>query len=127
MPKALLVCDTPWVVNEVISSLSLGDWEVDTTDDPTQAATKAAESGVDAVIVDMQVQSMGGMAVIRDIRAAFQTGPRPRTVLLLDRSADSFLARRAGADAWVIKPFQDAELRTAVQGESGEDSARAES
>jgi len=118
MPKALLVCDTPWVVNEVLASLSLGSWELETTDDPIQAATKAAEGGVDVVIVDMQVRSMGGMAVIRDIRAAFQTGPRPRTVLLLDRSADTFLAKRAGADAWVIKPIQDAELRSAVQGVS---------
>ena len=114
MPKVLLVCDTPWVVNEVLASLSLGGWEVETTEDPTQVATKAAQSGVDVVIIDMQVQSMGGMALIRDIRAAFQTGPRPRTVLLLDRSADSFLAKRAGADAWVIKPFQDAELRAAL-------------
>lgn len=127
MPKALLVSDTPWVVNEVVASLSVGGWEVEATDDPTQAATKAAEGGVDAVIVDMQVQSMGGMAVIRDIRAAFQKGPRPRTVLLLDRSADSFLAKRAGADAWVIKPFQDAELRAAVLGESSPDSAATES
>jgi DNA-binding response OmpR family regulator len=70
---------------------------------------------MDAVIVDMQVQSMGGMAVVRDIRAAFQSGPRPRTVLLLDRSADTFLAKRAGADAWVLKPFQDSELRTALK------------
>jgi DNA-binding response OmpR family regulator len=114
MPKVLLICDTPWVVNEVLASLSLGGWEVETTEDPTQVATKAAQGGVDVVIIDMQVQSMGGMALIRDIRAAFQTGPRPRTVLLLDRSADSFLAKRAGADAWVIKPFQDAELRAAL-------------
>ena len=114
MPKVLLVCDTPWVVNEVLASLSLGGWEVETTEDPTQVATKAAQDGVDVVIIDMQVQSMGGMALIRDTRAAFQTGPRPRTVLLLDRSADSFLAKRAGADAWVIKPFQDAELRAAL-------------
>jgi DNA-binding response OmpR family regulator len=48
-------------------------------------------------------------------------------VLLLDRSADSFLAKRAGADAWVIKPFHDAELRAAVQGESSPDSAAIES
>jgi DNA-binding response OmpR family regulator len=115
MPKALLVCDTQWVVNDVIASLSLDGWEIETTSDPTQAATKAAEGGVDVVIVDMQVQSMGGMAVVRDIRAAFQSGPRPRTVLLLDRSADTFLAKRAGADAWVLKPFQDAELRTALK------------
>jgi DNA-binding response OmpR family regulator len=114
MPKALLVCDTPWVLNEVLASLSVGGWEVEAIDDPTQAATRAAESGAEVVIVDMQVQSMGGMAMIREIRAVFQDVPRPRTVLLLDRSADTFLAKRAGADAWVIKPFQSSELRTAL-------------
>ncbi len=114
MPKALLVCDTPWVLNEVLASLSIGGWEVEASDDPTQAATKAAESGADVVIIDMQVQSMGGMAVIRDIKAAFEGGPRPRTVLLLDRSADQFLAKRAGADSWLLKPFQSSELRSAL-------------
>jgi DNA-binding response OmpR family regulator len=114
MPKALLVCDTPWVLNEVLASLSTGGWEVEATDDPAQASTKAAEGDVEAVIIDMQVQSMGGMAVIRDLKAAYQDGRRPRTVLLLDRSADQFLAKRAGADAWLLKPFQSSELRAAL-------------
>jgi hypothetical protein len=35
-------------------------------------------------------------------------------VILLDRTVDGFLAKRAGADAWVVKPFTDHELRTAV-------------
>ncbi len=114
MPKALLVCDTPWVANDAIAALSVGQWKVETLDDPARAASVARETNPDAVIVDMQVASMGGMAVIRDIRDAFQGGGRPRTVLLLDRSADNFLARRAGADAWVLKPFHPAALRDAI-------------
>ncbi len=114
MPKALLVCDTPWVANDAIAALSMGDWLIESTDDPTTAAAVASETKPDAVIIDMQVASMGGMAVIRDIRDAFQDGNRPRTVLLLDRSADTFLAKRAGADAWVLKPFHAAELREAM-------------
>jgi CheY-like chemotaxis protein len=35
-------------------------------------------------------------------------------VLLLDRAADAFIARRAGADAHVLKPINAAELRQAV-------------
>jgi DNA-binding response OmpR family regulator len=35
-------------------------------------------------------------------------------VMLLDREADVFLARRAGADAAVVKPFDAEELRTAI-------------
>lgn len=114
MPKALLVADTAWVANEVLAGLSMGGWEITVTDDPETAADEARSLEVDVVVIDMQVGSMGGMAIIRDIRAAFQDGGRPRTVLLLDRSADGFLARRAGADAAVIKPFEASELREAV-------------
>ena len=53
------------------------------------------------------------------------SGPRPgsRTprigtlvpiLLLLDRSADAFLAKRAGADDWLIKPFSPQDLRASV-------------
>jgi DNA-binding response OmpR family regulator len=116
MPKALLVCDTSWVANDAHAALSVGQWEVETIDDPAQAATVAGDTRPDAVIIDMQVGSMGGMAVVRDIRDAFQGESRPRTILLLDRSADSFLAKRAGADAWVLKPFHASQLREAVSG-----------
>jgi AmiR/NasT family two-component response regulator len=34
--------------------------------------------------------------------------------MLLDREADGFLAKRAGADAWVVKPFQAHQLRLAL-------------
>ena len=112
MPRALLVADTTWAVNEVRTALSLGDWEIEELSDPRQASSRAAE--VDAVIVDMQVASMGGMAVIRDIRQSTAGGRRPRLVLLLDRTADEFLGRRAGADATVIKPITPVDLRQAL-------------
>lgn len=110
-----MVADTPWVVNEVKASLALGDWEVDELSEPFQAARRAPD--YDAVIVDMQVSSMGGMAVIRDIRQS-SSNRRPRLILLLDRSADRFLAGRAGADACLLKPINAAELREALVPES---------
>jgi DNA-binding response OmpR family regulator len=66
------------------------------------------------VIVDLQVKNMGGMAVVRDIRATVAPEKMPRLVILLDRTVDGFLAKRAGADAWVVKPFTDHDLRTAL-------------
>jgi DNA-binding response OmpR family regulator len=36
-------------------------------------------------------------------------------LLLLDRSADVFIADRAGADGWLIKPLNSLRLRKAVQ------------
>ena len=100
MSRVLLVADASWVVNEVRSSLTLGDWHVEEVADPRQATAIAASERTDAVIVDMQVGSMGGMAVVRDIRQSFLEPDRPRTVMLLDRSADEFIARR-----WRKRPF----------------------
>ena len=114
MSQVLLVADAAWVVNEVKGALALGDWEVETLDDPRSVTDVITERSPEAVIVDLQVGSMGGMAVVRSIRQAFEGADRPRTVLLLDRSADDFIARRAGADARVLKPITASVLRSAL-------------
>lgn len=115
MPIALVVADGRWVTNEVRSALSVDSWEIEEIDDPRAVTDRLEESKVDAVIIDMQVGSKGGMAVVRSIRQTFEAADRPRMVLLLDRSADVFLARRAGADASVLKPFDAPELRAALR------------
>jgi len=114
MPTALVVADGSWVTNEVRSALSVGSWQIEEIDDPRRVTDRLEESRVDAVIIDMQVGSKGGMAVVRSIRQATDPADRPRMILLLDRSADEFLARRAGADAAVLKPFDAPELRDAL-------------
>ena len=114
MPTALVVTDGSWVTNEVRSALSVGSWLIEEINDPRAVTDRLEESSVDVVIIDMQVGSKGGMAVIRSIRQATDLTDRPRMVLLLDRSADEFLARRAGADASVLKPFDASDLRKAL-------------
>jgi CheY-like chemotaxis protein len=114
MPTVLVVADGSWVSNEIRSALSLGSWQIEETTDPRSVTDRLEESTVDAVIIDMQVGSKGGMAVVRTIRQTTDPADRPRMVLLLDRSADEFLARRAGADASVLKPFDAPDLRRAL-------------
>ena len=118
MARVLLVSDSEWVKNDVKAALTLGGWELEEVDDPRRATERVAETKVDVVVVDLQVGSMGGMAVIRDIRASTDQETRPRTVLLLDRSADGFLARRALADVAVLKPFTAHELRAALKAQT---------
>ena len=116
MPKFLVVTDEAWARNEVHAAVTQPDVELIDHDDPATAADTAVSHGVDAVIVDLQLKAMGGMAVTRAIRNA--TGSRDDAgipvVMLLDRSADVFLARRAGASAWVTKPFTSHELGSAI-------------
>lgn len=116
MPKVLVITDSNWVINDVRALLGLGDWEIEVLGDPYEVVPTIKELAPDAVVIDLQIGSMGGMAVVREILSVMDHEERPRLVLLLDRAADSFLAKRAGADSWVVKPFEAHELRVALEG-----------
>lgn len=114
--NVVVVTDTVWIENDVRASLTDSGTILNRINDPRRAVEGIKEFNADVAVIDMQVGSKGGMAVVRSIRAATgneEIGP-VRTVVLLDRSADEFLARRAGADAWVLKPFDAQDLRAAV-------------
>jgi DNA-binding response OmpR family regulator len=114
--KVLLVADAAWIQNEAVAALSDPGTVIRQVEDPRTASQVAGEFEPDVVIVDMQVGSMGGMAVARSLREAEFADDLPVTsiVLLLDRSADEFLARRAAANAWVVKPFTPQQLRATI-------------
>lgn len=116
MPRVLVVADEPWVRNEVHATLTAPGVELLDHDDSATAAETAVVQDVDALIVDLQVGAMGGMAITRSIREATggRDSPGLPVILLLDRSADGFLARRAGAAAWLTKPFTSHQLETAL-------------
>lgn len=116
MARVLLLTDDIWVENEVRAALTDPGTVVEVTSDPETIVDAVSRHQPEVVVIDLQVRWMGGMAVVRELRAAVGNGhiPDVRMVLLLDRSADGFLARRAGADAYVVKPFTAQQLREAV-------------
>lgn len=116
MARVLLIADSPWVHSEVAAALGSEDITLDTATDPKAGVEKAHQELYDTCIVDLQVGSMGGMAITRALREASDLNevPHVRVVMLGDRSADAFLARRAGADAFVVKPIGGYELREAI-------------
>ncbi len=70
------------------------------------AATAAIKP--DLVMLDFQIGNMGGVAACLEVRQAEEAGRlEPGVVyLLLDRDVDVFLASRAGADGWLVKPLK---------------------
>lgn len=113
MPTVLLVADRPSVIDRVHAALASVDVVLIDHADPGTAADTAYEFGVDRVLVDQQVAAMGAMAVARAVRARGGDDPIPVTVLL-DREADAFLARRSGAQNWVLRDHSATDLRAAV-------------
>ena len=113
--QLLLVADAVWVRNDVEAALPSSDWSIHHAD-PHVVVEAAVKHPPTAIVVDMQVGSMGGMAVIRRLREAMSMGilPTAPLILLLDRTADRFIAKRSGADRSMVKPFTAQEMRAAL-------------
>ena len=70
----------------------------------------------DLAIVDMQIGTMGGIAVALDLQLEVDAGrlsPCP-VLLILDRRPDVFLARRAGVAGWLLRPLDPIRVRRAA-------------
>jgi DNA-binding response OmpR family regulator len=121
MTSILLVADATWVRNDVEAALADPTIELVVETDPRAAAQVVRDEHFDWAIVDMQVGSMGGMALVRMLRSAIASAEIADLgiVLLLDRDADRFLAGRAGADASVVKPFTAQDLRSTLAAATG--------
>jgi DNA-binding response OmpR family regulator len=117
MRRVLLVADRQSVIEQVHAALASANVELIDHPDSDSAATTAYDKGVDVVLVDMQVGSMGAMAVTRDVRAKADNGESLPVTILLDREADAFLAGRSGARNWLLKDAPASELQAAIAAE----------
>jgi DNA-binding response OmpR family regulator len=117
MPRVLVVTDEPWIRNEVHAALADPGFVLVDHADPASVPETVRSEAIDLVLADLQVGNMGGMAVTRALRGDTEIngGDVTPVVLLLDRSADAFLARRAGATGWITKPFTAHDLRRALE------------
>lgn len=117
MTKILVAADAEWVRDQVrLAFVSPGQEVAEVT--RGQAVRDAVgQEQPDLVILDLQIGNMGGVAAAIDLRLEESAGrlPRSKILLLLDREADRFLAKRADADAELVKPVDAGILRRATQ------------
>lgn len=121
-PSAVLdvvvASDEAWVRAEVAAVLSTqADLEVHEVTSGSRVLWAVHEYDPELVIVDLQIGNMGGMASCMELRLEEGAGriARVPVLMLLDRRPDVFLARRAGADGWVVKPLDPVRLRKAIE------------
>lgn len=112
----LLATDADWVVDEVSAAVGGGDTTIVVCRDGRHVAPYVSERAPDVAVLDLQSGTMGGMAVAMDLRLDESGGRIPHVpiVLLLDRDADIHLARRSGADGWLVKPLDPIRLNKAI-------------
>jgi DNA-binding response OmpR family regulator len=112
----VVASDAPSVRADVIAVVGDPDTEVVEVDSGYAVAPAVDEYEPDLVIVDLQMGNMGGMAVCLELRLEESYGnlPHASVLMLLDRRADVFLAKRSGAEGWVVKPLDPIRLRKAT-------------
>jgi DNA-binding response OmpR family regulator len=115
--RIIVIADEAWARNEVHAALPEPEYTLIDHKDPLTVGEVLQAEKPEVVIVDLQVGNMGGMAVARELhqQAALAGEDEVPVVLLLDRAADGFLAKRSGVAAWVTKPFTAHDIRTAIE------------
>ncbi len=117
MPTVLIATDTDAVADEVAAALGDEGTTVLRVRAGVDVPPAVEEHEPDLVVLDLQIGNMGAMAVASHLRAesAMDRLPDTAVLMLLDRQADVFLARRSDADGWLVKPLDSFRLRRAAK------------
>jgi len=116
VPTILVASDAPTVRAEIAAVAGTPDNAIVEARSGPDVMAQVAVSMPDLVIVDMQMGNMGGMATTLELRLEASYGKLAHVpvLMLLDRRPDVFLARRSGAEGWLVKPLDPIRLRRSV-------------
>ena len=113
----LVATDAQHILDDIIAALGTPETSFTVCRDGRDVTLAVTRRTPDVAVLDLQVGSMGAMAVTMNLRLDESGGRLPHipVVMLLDRIADVHLARRSGAEGWLVKPIDSLRLRRAVK------------
>lgn len=111
--RVLVVEDSDRLRAAVAKALRLSGYVVDEADNGEDGLWRARECGYDAVVLDLMLPKLDGLAVLTSLRGE---GNRTPVLLLTARNTveDRVAGLRRGADDYLGKPFALAELLARV-------------
>src|SRR3954467_6492302 len=107
--RVLIVEDEPDLLSALAQPLREEGYAVDTASDGRSGLFKATSSPYDAIVLDLMLPQLDGWGVLRELRHAGNAVP----VLVLtarDALGDRVRGLDSGADDYLLKPFELAEL-----------------
>jgi two-component system, OmpR family, response regulator len=113
--RVLVVDDEPDLVEVLSAVLRYEGWSVRAAADGATAVTVAREFRPDAVLLDVMLPDIGGLEVLRRLRAE---APHVSVLFLTARDAveDRIAGITAGGDDYVTKPFSLEEVLARLRG-----------
>ncbi|NLX96179.1 MAG: response regulator transcription factor [Rhodopirellula sp.] len=112
--RLLLVEDYPPLQKSVVKGLREAGFAVDVTGDGQEALWYAEGNQYDVIVLDLMLPGLDGLSILRRLRAE----GRESHVLIItakDAVSDRVAGLNAGADDYLIKPFEFEELLARIQ------------
>src|SRR3954462_15043850 len=112
--RILVVDDDRSLRDALRRALTLGGYEVQSAEGGQQGLTQIASGAPDAVVLDIAMPDVDGLEVCRRLRAS---GNRVPVLMLTARDAisDRIDGLDAGADDYLVKPFDVGELKARLR------------
>ena len=112
--RLLLVEDEPGLVLTLTDRLTREGYAVETSGDGESALERAAGDTFDLVLLDVMLPGLNGFDLLRDLR---RRGVQTPVIMLTARGqvVDKIVGLKLGADDYVTKPFDMAELLARIE------------
>lgn len=116
MAKMIMVVDDSASLRQVVSiALKGGGYDVIEACDGKDALSKLTGQKIHLIISDVNMPNMDGITFVKEAKQKAEYKFTP--VIMLTTEAGESMKQQgqaAGAKAWVVKPFQPAQMLTAV-------------
>jgi CheY-like chemotaxis protein len=111
MPRVLVVDDDPQVLKLLRLNFEMEGYDVVSASSGAEALELVGRDTPDVVVCDVMMPEIDGLEVVRRLRADPETVALPLVVVSAKAQRDDVReGLRLGADAYVTKPFDPAEL-----------------
>lgn len=114
--QVLLIEDEPNIIEAISFILSRDGWSVKTHSNGADAVEIVRERQPDVLILDVMLPGKSGYDILRELREDPHSANLP--VLMLTargQTKDREIAERAGCDAFMTKPFSNADVLETVR------------
>ncbi len=116
MPKALIIDDSAverTIISKVMTSLGYTILEAN---DGEEGEEKARATKPDVILLDIVMPKKDGFQVCRNLKKDAGTGNIPIIMITSkNQDSDKFWGMKQGADAYLVKPFSEEDLISAVK------------
>jgi len=116
MAKTVLVVDDSASIRQVVAiTLKGAGFDVIEAVDGRDALSKLSGQRVHLIISDVNMPNMDGISFLKEVKARAEYKFTPVIMLTTESAEDKKMAgQAAGAKAWMVKPFQPAQMLAAV-------------